>query len=647
MTRRRIGLAVVAALGALVVAGAGLGAAGDLTVVSLGSSGSSGNAPVEAAAVSADGRYVAFTSAADMSGVPVGGLRQLYVRDRVAGTTALASSSATGAPANAAVDSEDVQNPLFAISGDGRYVVFATTATNLTPADTDAAKDVYRKDLVTGAVVLVSVNSNGVKANAGVFGDPATSYDGSRVCFGSGSATNLFGADANGAVSDIVVRDIPAGTTTLAAVSPSGVQANGTTERCSISADGRAVAFDAPAGTTNLAPNDTGAGNDVYVRNLAAGTTTPATDPSRDSAANFNAISGDGRFVVFESGLAFDPVNDTNPGNDVYRRDMVTGAIVLVSARDGQSGSGNGPSTRPVISADGSRVAFASTATDLTASDTNGAVKDVFVRDVAARTTRLVSVRADGTTQSNVNDSDHAAIAANGGAVTFVYNDAGATTKLVPGETNAQPDALLKELVPTDLTGPSVTLSLPADGSSVRDAQAAVAGTATDPSGVASVTVNGNAVPLGAAGGFATGVPLSVGPNAITVAARDGSGNLTTKRVTVTRVAPSPAPPRLVGLKAAYKKGRIVVTVRLNVRSSVRLTVLRRPVARRAGKPRKLRRVGRPLVRSLPAGQTVLTLRRHLGAGRYVLRVQIVGASGSGSTRVVPFRVPATRRPLR
>src|SRR5262245_22205198 len=90
-------------------------APGDVTVVSLSGAGALGDQPAEASSVSADGRFVAFTSAAALAGVPTGGNVQLYVRDRVAGTTVLASG-AGGAAANAPVDVQDVDNVQFAIS---------------------------------------------------------------------------------------------------------------------------------------------------------------------------------------------------------------------------------------------------------------------------------------------------------------------------------------------------------------------------------------------------------------------------------------------------------------------------------------------------------------------------------------------------
>jgi Tol biopolymer transport system component len=638
---RAILLACAAALGAGAIA---LAAPGDLSLVSVSSGETQGAAPAEASAVSADGRFVAFTSSAALTATATGGKVQLYVRDRTAGTTALASASAAGAASDGDVDSQDVANVQFSISGDGRHVVFTSTGANLSPADTDAAKDVFRKDMTTGAVDLVSVSSAGVKANGAVAGDPDISSDGTRVAFGSGAATNLAGTDGNAASSDVLVRDLAAGTTVLAAQTTAGVQANGTTERPAISADGHAVAFEAPVGTTNLAANDTGGGNDVFVRNLAAGTLSPASDPSAPAGSGFPDISGDGRFVVLETGQAYDATNDTFAGNDVYRRDMGTGAILLASARNGLDSVGNAGGVRPAIAADGTRVAFASTSTNLVAADGNAGVRDIFVRDVAARTTALASVRADGVTQG-ATDSETAAIAANGGLVAFVFNDAGAGADLIAGDANAQPDVHAKELAPSDAAGPSLTLSGPAEGAAQSADRIAVGGTATDPSGIVSVTVGGTALPVTATGGFSTTVSLAVGASTITVVARDGAGNTTTATRTVTRTAPvviKPGPrARVLALSASLTKaGAVRVALRVSAAARVRVTLLRRTV--RTG-PRRvvLRRIGAPLTRSLTAGRRaiVFTPARRLAAGRYVVRVRFLTPVTGPATRSAAFRV--------
>ena len=624
---RRASIALSAAALLAALAGSAAAAPGDVAVVSLSDLDALGNQPAEASSASADGRFVAFTSSAALTGVSTNNNVQLFVRDRVAGTTVLASSSGTGVVANAAVDTQDVDNVQFAISGNGRDVVFASTASNLTPADTDASKDVFRKDLATGAVTLVSVSTGGQKANAGVFGDPDVSYDGRAVSFGSGDATNLFPNDGNNA-SDVVVRDIAAGTTTLAAVNAGGVQANGTTERSAISADGHVVAMEVPAGTSNLLPGDSPAGaNDVVVRNLAAGTTAGASDPTANAGSGFPDISGDGRFVVIESGFKYDPVNDTNAANDVYRRDMATGAITLVSALNNGTIASIGGGARPAISADGARVSFRTLGNDLVGTDANNA-NDVYVRDPAAKATRRASIAANGTTESTT-ASEIGAIAGNGGLVSFVHNDAGEATKLVATDTNNQPDVLAKEFAPTDTTPPALTVN-------------GAAGKATDPAGIGEVTVNGAPVAVAADGSF--GVPF--GPPVTDVRAVDGAGN----GVTVTRVIPpggggTPVAPRVERLKATLKGRKITVRFRLTGDARVTVTLLRRTVRTKPKRRVVLTTVRRPLTKALKAGQrsVVLTLKRRPRPGRYVIRVR-ANAAGLVSTATTPLVVRPKRR---
>ena len=642
----RVGLlsaAAVLATGALA-----LGAPGDLRLASVGSNGAQGADPAEAGAVSANGRFVAFTSKSAINGVATGGKVQLWVRDRTNGTTALASSNAAGVPADGDVESENVGNVFFALSGDGRYAVFDSTATNLSPGDTDANVDVFRKDLVTGAVTLISVNSAGQKANAAVGGDPDVSYTGDLVVFTTGLATNLFPNDNNNA-SDVVVRDVAAGSTSLVAKTTAGVQANGTTERPAISADGRAVAFEAPAGTTNLAPDDTGAVNDVFVRNLAAGTLAPASDPTRTTGSGFPDISGDGRYVVFESGERYDPTNDPpgNTFNDAYRRDMGTGAFVLASARNGLATAGDGAGTRPSISADGARVAFASTATNLTA-DGNAGVKDVFTRDIASSTTQLVSV--NGATQGST-DSDHAAVAADGGLVGFVFTDPTVPpgTRLISTDINLQPDVFAKELTPTDTTPPALSLSGPAQGLSQIASQVPIGGSVTDASGVASLTVNGVPLPLTTTGGFSTSLPLVLGANLITITATDGAGNVSTTTRTVTRTGLPPATsrPQVTALKSGLSRGKLVVRVTLSANARVSVQVLRRTVRTKPRKRVVLSGVAKPVTRSLLAGVRLIKLAPPKKVGSYVVRVRVVSDLAGASVRtsgVFTIKPPKPRK---
>ena len=638
--RRAPSLILASAAAAALGAGMALGAPGDTTLVSLTSAGTPGATAADPGAVSADGRYVAFTT---------GAVPQLFVRDRVAGTTTLASSSAAGVPADAAVDTEDVGNVQFAISGSGRYVVFASAATNLTPQDTDANKDVFRKDLTTGAVDLISVNSAGVKANAAIFGDPDVSYDGNRVSFGSGTATNLFAGVDDNLSSDVVVRDVGAGTTVLAAQSTAGVLANGTTERSAISADGRAVVFEAPAGTVNLVPGDTlNKGNDAIVRDLAADTTTAASDPTRGNGSGFPDISGDGRFVVFSTGEPYDAVNDANATNDVYRRDMTNsaaGAFTLVSARDGLDTPGANGADRPAISADGGRASFTLTSIDLTGGDSN-AVADVFARDIVTKTTRRASLASDGTTQS-LTASEHSAIAGAGSLVTFVTTD-GAANRLAGNDTNALADVLAKELAPTDTTGPAVQIT---STTAVAGGSALVV-TATDPSGVGSVIANGVALRPGAGATFSG--TTTIAPNGpLKIEARDGSGNAANLVVVAATGPGGPPvankPPKVTQLRAKLVKGRIVVSLRLSTAARVKAQLLRRTVKVFKKAPKRrivVRSVGRAVTKTLTAGKRTITLKppKLRRKAKYVLRVRATTTAGT-TTRTVGITVPAALPP--
>jgi hypothetical protein len=474
------------------------------------------------------------------------------------------------------------------------------------------------------------VNSAGQKANGPAFGDPDISYDGRRISFGSGAtATNLFPGDNNNA-SDIVVRDVAAGTTTLAAQSQTGVLANGTTERSAISADGNVVAFEAPTGTNNLLPGDASPGdvNDVVVRNLATATTAGASDPTAATGSGFPDISGDGRYVVFETGFAYDPTNDVSAGNDTYRRDMATRAIVLASARDGVDTGGDGLGVRPAVSADGGRVAFTSGSTNLFGTDANTVV-DIYTRDVGARTTRRASVQGNGTTESD-NASERGAVAGNGAIVSFVHNDAGATTRLVVADANTVPDVLAKELSPTDVTPPAVAI-------------AGATGTATDPSGIGEVTVNGAAVAVGAGGTF----PVPTGPGTHTARAVDGAGNAGTASRTV---APAAAPriplrPRIARLRASLKGRVLTVRFRLAANARVTVTLLRRSVKLRPRRRVVLTRVGKPVARSLRAGRrtVVLRLKKRPAPGRYVVRVR-ARAGALVATSTTPLVVAPPKR---
>lgn len=610
------------------------------------------------AAVSADGRYVAFTTKAQLTAANTNGKEQLYVRDRQTGATVLASASAAGAAANDNVESDaNLFDPQYAISGDGRYVVFTTTANNLaTPDANGVGNDVFRKDLQTGAIIVVNVSAAGVQSNA-VLGDPDVSYDGSRIVFrAAATTTGLLTPDTAG-TEDIVLRDVVAGTTTRVSQNSAGAQSTQSVERSAISADGRHVVFQVPNDDAVLIPGDANGASDLVVRDTRAGTTTAAsvsTTGTTPGGAGFPDISGDGRYVAFEAPATFAP-GTAEGSNNVYRRDMVSSTTELISARNGLAEGGNNAaltasSDRPAISANGSRVVFRSTAEDLLVpfggsltEDTNDAVADVYYRDPAATpatsATGRASTRTNGT--QGALQSTHAAISGNGGLVAFTY-DAGAGANLSgftgPADTNAKSDVFVKELAPSDSTGPAIALTGPLGAAQRTDAtQVTVSATvAADPSGNVETTIGGTPVTRAADGTVSRIVPLTLGVNTISITARDGAGNLSTGSVAVERVTPATVTPvtppptvkikasRITNLKVIPGLTKITMRFQLSRRGTIRVELKKLP---------RLTAVRKPFVRFKRIGKNSIVMPiPRLSPGKY--RLILTTKSKGGTTRI-------------
>jgi Tol biopolymer transport system component len=334
----------------------------------------------------------------------------------------LVSRNAAGAP-----NVREATQP--SMSADGRLVAFTSKA-KLSPDDQDAAEDVFVRDVATSSTALLSRASGAAGAPGdGTSYGPSMSADGRFVAFES-DADSLTGNDQPG-VTDVYVRDLQDNTTTLVsrAGGATGAPGNGHSHDPAISADGDWVAFESAA--TNLTGGDTNGRDDVFVRNLRDGRTllvSSAPTGSGDGDSWSAAISGDGRYVAFESRAQNLAALDTpgTPGWSVFRRDMRTGATALVSRATGASGAAaDQDSFAPSISADGRRVAFESLGRNVSGEDAdfseNGQtlVDDVYVRDLSSSTTRFVS-RAQGPSGAAGNRGSMApAISADGHFVAF------------------------------------------------------------------------------------------------------------------------------------------------------------------------------------------------------------------------------------
>ena len=362
---------------------------GAITLVSRRSAaegGTGGNEVSELNAMSADGRYISFSSDADnLSTADDNAHFNVFVRDTLTATTILVSRQSAGDGG----DGADGQSVYGSMSADGRYVAFESSASNLAADDDNGARDIFVRDLQTNATTLVSRRSalSGNGPASGSSFNAAISADGRYVAFESG-ADNLSTIDDN-AVFNVFVRDLQTGSLRLvsrrSAGGPSGGDGgNGDSRRPTLSADGRYVAFDSEA--DNLSDEDDNAVTGVFVRDLEQDSTTLASRQSGAGAAADGdsedaVLSPDGRLLAFESEADNLSSDDNGNARDVFVRDLQTGAIALAS-RDGAAGAGgDDDSGGPAFSGDGRYLGFHSGANNLSALDSED-LFDVFRRDL-------------------------------------------------------------------------------------------------------------------------------------------------------------------------------------------------------------------------------------------------------------------------
>ena len=341
---------------------------GEITRVSVDSSEAQANEGSGGAAISNDGRYVAFISdASNLVANDTNATTDVFVRDRQLGTTIRASVSSSGEQAN------DFSDSPLSISSDGRYVAFNSDASNLIANDTNSVTDVFAHDNQTGVTERVSIASDGTQADSTSF-TPSISANGQFVAFAS-HAANLVGGDTNNKT-DVFVRDRIGNTTTRVSVNSSGEQADGGGDSPAISGDGRFVVF--LSNSHNLAPgtDDVSGKKLVYARDRQIGQTTLASVFSEGNVMTAGlsdqpTISSNGRYAAF----AFYDKAENNGIMNIWVRDLQRGESVRVN-------NGNTSSFGPSLSANGGIVAFWSGASNLVGGDTNGA-DDIFVGEVA------------------------------------------------------------------------------------------------------------------------------------------------------------------------------------------------------------------------------------------------------------------------
>ena len=364
-----------------------LAATGDVALVSCDASGVEGNDHSGAPAVSTDGRYVAFSSQATnlVSGGTAG--YQVFRKDLATGAVALVSCDSAGIQGNSGSYAP-------AVSPDGRYVAFHSDATNLvTPATT--GRQVFRKDLATGEVLLVSCDSAGVEGN-GASEYASVSSGGRYVAFDS-VATNLVTPATSSR--QIFRKDLSSGAVLLVSCDSAGVEGNtagNITFNPNITPDGGYVGFRSDA--TNLIPGGT-TGRQAFVKEIATGdveiiscdvSVTPGDDDSGSPI-----LTPDLAYAVFASDADNLVAGSASPDGQIFRKNLTSGEVELVSCASAGT-LGNGASESPTLSSDGSFVAFTSLATNLVDGGTVSNRRSIFRKDLITGAVVLVSCASSG-----------------------------------------------------------------------------------------------------------------------------------------------------------------------------------------------------------------------------------------------------------
>ena len=442
--------------------------------ISVGIDGTQGNFNSFDPAISPDGRYVAFTSSAYNWQLDTNGKQDIYVHDRQTGVTErIINTGIDGAESN-----NNSYSPT--ISADGRYVAYSSNAFNLTGDDTSDDRDTFVHDRQTGITRLVSGNKFSDSSSPSISEDGqeitfeydnrtaqvrnpllseefqaynlhsssldniSSSQNGRYVAYSS-SASNLVDGDTNGQF-DIFVHDQETGTTELVSFSFDGDQANGASYLPNISDDGRYITVTSDA--SNLVEGDTNQVKDIFVHDRETGTTQRINVHSDGTQANSSStgnpsVSADGRYAVFQSHANNLVDNDTNNDYDIFVHDREAGTTERISVgTDGTQGNGN--SYYPSITPDGRYVTFQSCANNLVDGGTGH--WNVFVHDREAGTNELISVHSDGTmanhnSYESDSSNDMPKISDDGRYVLF-RSDA---SNLVDNDTNDQMDLFVHD----------------------------------------------------------------------------------------------------------------------------------------------------------------------------------------------------------
>lgn len=429
-------LALAAALFFLTIAGRTQAVVTEIRRVSISSDGVEGNGLSQGASISANGRFVVFSSeASNLVPNDTNSRTDTFIYDFATGLTELVSISTTGEQGNAYQYST-----IHPMSDNGRYVLFRSLARNLVPGDTSNSYKLFLRDRQLGQTTLVSPSNLGQTPNTHIGGGQLSNDD--RFILFSSYASNIVSGDTNSA-SDIFLYDRVLDETTLLSVSSAGVIGSGSSQSPQISTDNRILTFD--SSDSNLVEGDTNGVSDVFVRNLETGITKRInltyTGGQPLWGAYGQVISPNGRYVAYSSPSDEIVPNDTNGFTDVFLYDVQTEQTKRITLSSSGEEANSEFSAVSSMSADGRYIVFGSYASNLVPDDTND-TSDVFVHDQQTGETIRISVSATG--EQGNDYSGGGQITPDGGYIVFVSS----ASNLVENDTNNVQDVFVVPFLP-------------------------------------------------------------------------------------------------------------------------------------------------------------------------------------------------------
>ncbi|MEU2789684.1 hypothetical protein [Streptomyces sp. NPDC007100] len=356
--------------------------------VDVAQDGTPADAPVEGGRISGDGHFVVFASrAANLVPGAAGDRSKVFLKDLGTGRVELISATPDGTVA----DGDSVAD---SISADGRYVVFSSAATDLTgTARAGGGTDTYVRDRATGRTeLLVPGASPAAHSSDGQISDDGRfavfSSDRTDLAPGADGADYLYVRDRRERTTVRIGGPLAWGRYTSPVISADGRKAG-------FKANG--VPTDPPAATGQAGPRRPSPDRQFYVYDIGTRRIRPAARglDGEDVRADRISLGPDGRHALFSCTSPHVVDGDTNEAADVFATDLDTGAVRLLSRGPGGVQGDGGSATGAFLSADNRRAYFGSRATNLVPGDTNG-TDDVFVRDLVTGAVARASTGTDG-----------------------------------------------------------------------------------------------------------------------------------------------------------------------------------------------------------------------------------------------------------